>query len=326
MEKTMKLLYVVHRYAPYPGGSEIYVQGMAEESLKRGHQVAVFAGEHQGNYNGVTVTSNVNILLEKWDMIIIHGGDVHVQNFVLQNAKLISSPILYMLILPSKSQICIQALYDCAYIGCSTNQDWNHCEEYNVKNKAIRIRHGITKENCIGQSGFKQKYNIAKKMFLSCGGYWPNKAMKELAYIFEKCNLDDSVLVTTGYDNRMNLMPNKTKNVLSLLLDDRDDLLSAIKDADCVLMHSYQEGFGLVLLESMLNHTPWIARNIAGANLMKSYGQVYDTDQELMNKIQNFDAKSFDLDKAYEYVCSNHLISNTIDDIETCVYHNNGVI
>lgn len=315
----MRLLYVVHRYAPFPGGSEIYVQGMAEESHRRGHDVCVFAGEHMGDYNNIKVSSDPNILLQKWDLIVVHGGDVNLQNFVLHNAKNIPSPILYMLILPSKSDVCLRALNDCAFIGCSTIQDWNHCNTYNVSNKAIRVRHGIVERDCIGHAGFKQKYNIQKRMFLSCGGYWPNKAMIELASLFESANLTDSILVTTGYDNRMNLMPQKTKNILPLLIEDRAEVLSAMKDADCILMHSYQEGFGLVLLESMLNHTPWIARNIAGANLMNMYGDVYDTDDELISKLKQFDRSKYDLNGAYDYVKSNHMISNTVDDIEKCV-------
>lgn len=315
----MRFLYVVHRYAPFPGGSEIYVQGMAEESRRRGHDVFVFAGEHKGNLNGINVTSDPNILLQKWDLIIVHGGDVNVQNFVLQNAKNIPSPILYMLILPSNSSICVDALRNCAFIGCSTNQDWRHCETNGVLNKAIKVRHGIVEKNCIGVSGFKKKHNIQKRMFLSCGGYWPNKAMIELANLFESAKIPNSILITTGYDNRMNLMPKKSENVLPLLIDDRNEVLSAMKDADCVIMHSYQEGFGLVLLESMLNHTPWIARNIAGANLMDNYGCVYNNDNELIEKLKQFEFLKFDTDIAYNYVKSNHMISHTIDDIETCV-------
>ena len=315
----MRLLYVVHRYAPFPGGSEIYVQGMAEESHRRGHDVCVFAGEHKGNYNNIRVTSDPNILLRKWDLIVVHGGDVNIQNFVLYNAKNIPSPILYMLILPSKSDVCLRALNDCAFIGCSTNQDWNHCNTYNVSNKAVRIRHGIVEKDCIGYTGFKQKYNIQKRMFLSCGGYWPNKAMIELASLFESANLKDSILVTTGYDNRMNLMPQRTENILPLLIEDRSEVLSAMKDADCILMHSYKEGFGLVLLESMLNYTPWIARNIAGANLMGMYGDVYDSDKELLLKLKQFNSSNYDLKAAYNYVKTNHMITNTVDDIENCI-------
>ena len=310
----MKLLYVVHRYG-YPGGSEHYTQGMAEESLMRGHTVAVFAGEHRGNMNGVHVTNDTKILMERWDLIIVHGGDVAVQNYVLANAQHIPSPILYLLVLPSKSPVCLQALKDCAFIGCSTNQDWQHCYNYNEVYKAVTIRHGVNWQDCMGKSGFKSKHGITGKMFLSCGGYWPNKAMRELANVFESANLSDTVLVTTGYDNRMNLMPSKSNQVLPLILDDRTDVLSAIYDADCMVMHSYQEGFGLVLLEAMLNQTPWIARNIAGAELMKDYGITYSTDQELIYQLHNFDRNKFDIKSAYEYVCNNHLISNTVDDI-----------
>ena len=314
----MRLLYVVHRYG-YAGGSEIYVQGMANESRGRGHDVAVFSGEHRGDMDSVRVTNDPQILLENWDLIVVHGGDVNVQNFVLSNAKNIPSPILYLLVLPSTSQVCLQALHDCTYIGCSTTQDWQHCYDYGVADKAITVSHGITWQNCIGSSGFKAKHGITGKMFLSCGGYWPNKAMKELANVFELANPKDAVLVTTGYDNRMNLMPDQSDLVIPMLLEDRVDVLSAIHDADCLLMHSYQEGFGLVLLEAMLNQTPWISRNIAGAELMKDYGQTYKTDGELIYRIRTFDRRDFNIRAAYDYVSQNHLISNTVSDILTVI-------
>ena len=313
----MKLLYVVHRYAPFPGGSEIYVQGMAEESLRRGHEVAVFAGEHRGNHNGVTVTSDQSILLNNWDLIVVHGGDVYVQDFVLSNASRIPSPVLYLLVLPSNSDVCLQALQDCAAIGCSTPADWRHCEKNLVGHKAARIRHGIRWQDCLGQPGFKQKYGITGRMFLSCGGYWPNKAMRELADVFEHAGIEDAVLVTTGYDNRSNLMPAKTNKVIPLMIADRPDVLSAMHDANCVIMHSYQEGFGLVLLESMLNQTPWIARRIAGAETLEKYGKTYENDDELVAHLRAFDRKNFDIEGAYNHVAQCHLIVNTVDDIET---------
>ena len=315
----MKLLYVVHRYAPFPGGSEIYVQAMAEESLRRGHDVTVLAGEHQGDYNGVKVSSDGNILAHPWDLVIVHGGNVSVQNWVLSNAKNIRSKMLYMIVLPSHSDICVKALHDCAFIGCSTEQDWEHCRKYNVLNKAVKIRHGIQLENCIGVKGFKEKNNITKRMFLSCGGYWPNKAMKELAQVFEDTKLNDSVLVTTGYDNRMNLMPPQSKNVIPLLINDRKEVLSAIADADCLIMHSWQEGFGLVLLEAMVNNTPWIARHIAGAKELKDYGQTYTDDLQLKQLLLSFTQQQSTITRAREYALTNHLIVNTINDIEALI-------
>jgi len=315
----MNLLYVVHRYAPYPGGSEIYVQSMAEESLRRGHQVTVLAGEHKGDLNGVRVTDDANVLRGNWDMIVVHGGDVNVQNFVLSNASRIPSPVLYLLVLPSNSDVCLRALQDCAWIGCSTNADFRHAQKNGVENKAVRVRHGIKWQDCIGKPGFKQRHGITKRMFLTCGGYWPNKAMRELADIFEVAELDDAVLVTTGYEDRMGLMPRARGNIIPMLLDDRQEVLSAIHDADCLLMHSYTEGFGLVLLEAMLNQTPWIARRIAGAELLEHHGKTYDSDAELLALIRRFNRNDFDIESAYHKVTREHLINNTVDDIEDVV-------
>lgn len=313
----MRLLFVVHRYYPFPGGSEYYVQAMAEEALSRGHEVAVLTGEHRGDQNGVRVSDQADILLEKWDLIVVHGGDVGVQNFVLQNANKIPNPILYMLILPSNSQICLQALKDCAYIGWSTMDDINHIRKHGVEDKAIRVRHGIKHHDSIGKPGFKAKHGITSRMFLSCGGYWPNKKMKELADLFVKADIEDAVLVTTGYDNRLQLMPTAVPGkVIPLLIDDKSEVLSAISEADCYVMHSNQEGFGLVILESMLNSTPWISRHIAGSALLKQFGKTYNRDDELIALLKKFDADEFDLERAESHVLANHLISNTVDDIE----------
>ena len=92
----MKICFVVHRYAPFPGGSENHVRDMAEECRSRGHAVAVFAGEHKGNWNDVHVTSDTSILMLPWDLIVVHGGDVGLQNFVLTNIDKIPSKLLFV--------------------------------------------------------------------------------------------------------------------------------------------------------------------------------------------------------------------------------------
>lgn len=314
----MKLCFVVHRYAPFPGGSEYYVQQMAEECVRRLHDVTVIAGQHAGNLNGVRVTSDAQALNEVYDLIIVHGGDVGVQNFVLSHAKYLPSPVLYMLIKPSESEVCLQALKDCTYLGCSAKEDWTHVEKHGVADKAYRVIHGISPTDCVGQVGrFKDKYNIPKDktMFLSCGGYWPNKRMIELAHAFKQANLPDAVLVTTGYDNSFGLMPHASENVIPLMVEDPKDIKDAIADADCYVMNSDAEGFGLVILESMLNKTPWLARNIAGAALLSDYGTVYDTEDELVKHLKNFTRNPDRVRSAYEYVIRNHLIENTVDDI-----------
>jgi glycosyltransferase involved in cell wall biosynthesis len=313
----MKICFVVHRYAPFPGGSEYYVQQMAEECVQRLHDVTVVAGEHKGDLNGVRVTSDAAYLSNQ-DLVVVHGGDVHVQNFVLMNAKQINSPMLYMLIKPSDSQVCVQAMQDVDFIGCSAPEDWDHVKKYGVEHKAHKVIHGISPTDCIGTKGrFKKKYGIpeGKKMFLSCGGYWPNKRMIELADAFRQANLENAVLVTTGYDNRFGIMPHASETVIPLMVEDPMDVKDAIAAADCYVMNSDAEGFGLVILESMINKTPWIARNIAGAKLLKDFGTVYETEDQLTAVLGLFDHMQTREESAYEYVIKNHLISNTVDDI-----------
>lgn len=317
----MKICFVVHRYAPFPGGSEYYVQQMAEECLRRGHQVNVVAGEHKGDLNDVKVSSLADDLFNK-DLIVVHGGDVGVQNFVLSNAKKINSPMLYMIIKPSNSSVCVQAMHDVQFIGCSAPEDWDHVHKHNLQHKAHRVIHGISPLDTVGKRGlFKQKFDIPinKTMFLSCGGYWPNKRMIELAKAFDEANVPNAVLVTTGYDNRFNIMPQSSENIISLMIPDPMDVKNAIADADCYVMNSDSEGFGLVILEAMINNTSWIARNIAGAKLLNKYGQVYETESELISLLRNFSANEQATKLAYEYVMNNHLISNTVDDILSLV-------
>ena len=309
-----RILYVVHRYAPYPGGSENYVRDMAEETLGRGHEVAVFTVEHKGDWNGVRVSGDPNILMENWDLIVVHG-DASAQNFVHAHAQRITSDILYMIIRPVDTEICFRALQNSKYIGCSSLADWEHVRKYDVTHKAVEIRHGIDPKISIGKPGFKEKYGInTTKMFLSAGGFWQNKAFNELIDSFNKANLTDTTLVLTGYDNRSNLMPTTTEFVKPFLIDDRDDVMSAISEASLYILNSFEEGFGLVLLESMLNNTPWAARNIAGAATMREYGFTYNTQDQLIDYMKRFNTSN-PFPYTYDYVVNNRMISNTVDDI-----------
>lgn len=313
-----KLLFVVHRYPPFPGGSEYYVRDMAECAERMGHKVTVLSGQHDGNLNNVRVTDDPNILVnELFDLIIVHGGNVGMQDIVHQNSMRIPSPILFMIILPSDSNNYQVGMKHAKFIGCSTLEDWKFVEQMGYAEKAFNVPHGIDKRISVGQPGFRQKYGIETPyMFLSCGGFWPHKAMNELVDLFKQTNRDDITLVLTGYDNRHNIMPQKSSNVLPLMIDDRNDVMSAMADADLYIMHSFSEGFGLVLLESMLNKVPWAARNIAGAKLMASYGLAYDTDEQLVEYMRGFNGKNIDqIENAYAYVTNTHMIENTVNSI-----------
>jgi glycosyltransferase involved in cell wall biosynthesis len=279
--------------------------------------VAVFAGEHKGNLKGIVVTSEPMILKEQWDLIVVHGGDVGIQNYVLRNADMWGGPVLYMLILPSHSQECVGALHRAAYLGCSTLADWRHVQSYNATDRAVRVRHGINAQQSIGHPGFRKKFHIdTPYMFLSSGGYWPNKAFDELVGVFKAAKRRDVTLVLTGYDNRHGIMPPNEEFVRSFLFTERQDMLDALLDADLYILNSYSEGFGLVLLEAMLNMTPWVAREIAGAELMREYGATYKTPLELETYLREFrGVTGTHLLESQKYVLTTHLVKHTVSDI-----------
>lgn len=306
-----RLLYVVHRYAPFPGGSEYYVRDMAEETLSRGHDVTVLAHEHQGNQNGVNVTNDYQILNQKWDLIVVHGGDCISQNIIHFNAAQIRSPVLYMIIKPSESDICLHALQNHRFIGVSTSMDIDHCKKWNVHSKIRRVRHGIVPERTVSPKLLKHN---DKLIFVSAGGYYPHKAMMPLAAAFEKAEIPNAELHLYGYGEGQR--PQQTDRVKVNFGSSKEDVMKAIANANAYIMNSYEEGFGLVLLEVMMNKTSWYARNIAGAYDMKKYGKVYDTEDQLIQMLRDHNSVDKDINDAYNYVMSNHTIMDTVGDIE----------
>lgn len=304
-----RICFVVHRYAPFPGGSEVNVQNMAEEMHKRGHDVTVIAHTHKGDLNGITVNSEYSLLTQKWDLIVVHGGDVISQDIVHRNAALLKSPILYLLIKPSDSMHCVHGLKSHNFLGYGTTMDINHIKKYGVVDKARRVRYGIRPEVTI-----KEKHPSNKKIFVSAGGFYVHKAMVPLAEEFEKANIPNAELHLYGYGEGP--MPRQSNKVKVHFGESKDNVMQAIADADAYIMNSYEEGFGLVLLESMFNKTPWFSRDIAGAHDMKKYGTVYNTETELMDLLRKFKRNERKVEDAFNYVMTNHTIHDTVNDIE----------
>ena len=306
-----RILYVVHRYYPYAGGSEYYVQNMAEETLSRGHDAWVYTHQHHGNQNGVKVTSDINILSTKFDLIVVHG-DSSTQNIVLSNIDKIPSPVMYMVIKPSLNEFAIKGLELAKYVSWSTQFDKDFLCKYVSSEKMVYVPHGVPLSR-IGAPGFKKKNNIHGKMILSCGGFWKHKGHVELAQAFSESNAD-ATLVTTGYWDDKQYRPKDSKNIKTLLLDDPAEAINAISEADLYVMNSSEEGFGLVLLESMLNNTPWASRRVGKAPELSRYGILYDNQNELIEILRDFDG-TFIKESGFDYVCKNHSIQNTVDAI-----------
>lgn len=308
----MRLLFVVHRYYPFPGGSEYYVRDMAEEMQRRKHDVTVLAHEHKGEQNGVLVSNDYNTILnQKWDLIIVHGGDCISQNIIHVNADKIQSPVLYLIVKPSESAVCMHGLREHRFLGYSTSMDLDFIKKHNLQDKARRVRHGIVVETHLRFT----PNPVKKTIFVSAGGFWPHKAMGPLAQAFTAAKIPNAELHLYGYGEE-HLMPSENDVVKCFFGKSKTDVLLAISAADAYIMNSYEEGFGLVLLEAMMDKTPWYARDIAGAKDMCYYGTTYNTEQELMEFLRNHKRDDKKIEDAYEYVMANHTIQDTCNDIE----------
>lgn len=320
-----KLLFVVHRYAPFPGGSEYYVQNMAEEALKRGHDVTVLAHEHQGDLNGVKVTNDYNRLLEKWDLVIVHGGDVISQNIVHMNAYVINAinPVCYMIIKPSDTAACVNGLKWHQYISYSTSMDIEHIKKHGQFQKARRIRHGVVPKTTIMGDDAKPFGGMVDGLthYVSAGGFYPHKAMVPLAKAWEELMPHTHILHLFGYGEGER--PPETHKVRVHFGLPKEEVMTAIFRADGYIMNSYEEGFGLVLLEAMMNKTPWYARAGSGAATdMSSYGSIYLEEKDVINSILHMEhyvtkeELQFHIDLAFDFVMANHTITQTVNDIE----------
>jgi len=305
----MKICYVAHRYYPFPGGTEYYVQNLAEETLSQGHDVTVLASQHKGDQNGVKVTNDVQILVrEKFDLIVVHGSGVGMQDTVLFNARQIPSKIMFMIIRPEESKQIFPAMENSDYIACSTPTDWRFVKKYRQEHKSVQVNHSISKDD-VAELTNKSIGSVFDPYCISVGGFWSHKGHKELSQGWSV----DNRLFMTGYNNDRNWVPDVTdkSNQYLLFLENKEDVLRHIRDAELLILNSQYEGFGLVLLEAMLNDTPWASTPVAGAEVLKDHGFVYNSLPELME----YNKKGEYIKGDKQYVIDNHLTDTTVRQI-----------
>jgi len=287
---TKRLLFVVHRYYPYPGGSEYNVKRLAEAAVAKGHSVTVLTDVHQGDQNGVIVTSDRRIAIEQlWDMIIVHGC-CPTQDFIHANADIISkkSPIYYLIVQPTDSAISQQGMKYAKWIGCGTTFDIDHVVKYGHLDKVRPFRYGIDL-TMLGTEGFRVDAGITTPyMFLSAGGFWAHKGMDELVEAFKQANRPDVTLVLLGYDTQHHQPPVSEGNVVSFLCGDQQMVMNALLESDLYIMNSTSEGYGLMILEAMYHGVPWLARDIAAAYDLANRGKVYTMFDELVAHLSSW--------------------------------------
>ena len=168
----MKVLFVVHRTYPYNGGSEYNVKLISENLANVGYDVSVLTDVLNGNYGNVKVINDRNVIFtDVYDWIIVHGNDMPIQDFVLNNITNIKSKILYWMIKPSDSQSAINGFKYATIVGWGTSYDYNYVVKYDCKYKAKYIRYASDIENSLGCKSEKQF-----KYFCSSGDSFLNRS------------------------------------------------------------------------------------------------------------------------------------------------------
>jgi glycosyltransferase involved in cell wall biosynthesis len=315
----VRFLFVVHRYPPYPGGSEHFVQAMAEESARRGHAVVVLARLHAGDRNGIALTDRVEVIRELFDLVVVHGANPPLQATVLLNAASIRSPVLYVLVRPWKSAVARLGMRESDYLGWMTAADLAFIRDHGQEEKARRIRCGVDPRRVLAgrSSGFRRRHRITTRyLFHSAGGFWPNKGMRDLAEAFREAAPEDATLLLTGYTSFNEHTPQEGPGVRTLVLPDRDEVHAAMAEADIYVMNSTEEGFGLVLLEAMLLRTPWVARPVGGVPDLASCGTVCFGRGELVEHLRRPVRDAERVDRAFTTAWRSHTVARTVDDIE----------
>lgn len=314
-----KITFVAHRYYPYPGGTENTVRRAAEAMLHAGHEVAVYAGGNKGDQNGVKVGFDASLVYSR-DLVVVHGSGVFAQDQILTNIKHIDSPILHWLIRPDDTLAQSRGMFDCALLGWTTKYDVEYAKTKGVDLRKLHyVPHVITDES-LGKLGFKNKYNIRDRMFLSSGGFWRHKGHQELIDVFEN-NIHmfpDTTLVITGYTGENHGLTHKTNKVKVFYIHDISEVYSAMREADLYIMNSFDEGFGLVIIEAMLNSTPWIARHIAGADSLQHWGKTYIDKDGLLRAMANFTGQE-NVEAAREYILREHCPAKMVESIESAI-------
>lgn len=286
-----KLLFVVHRYAPFAGGSEYNTQRFAEACVQLNHDVTVFAITHKGDLNGVKVTDNPLILQQEWDLIIVHG-DGSAQNIIHTAPKgSLKGKILYLLIRPDDNlPIIREGMEKAHYIGCATSEDFAFVKKYGYDKKIQFIHYPVVVPKIITpREELRKKFDItSSKVYMSSGGFWPHKGFDELLKAFIEVNPEDSELILTGYDARHG-MPDYTTigkqngvKVQMYYLDNPLHVYELMRASNWFVWNSKpgSEGYGLVLLECIMLGCSWIGRDMAAASKLAPWMGVTYTDYD----------------------------------------------
>lgn len=306
-----RILFVAHRFG-HPGGTEQTMKRYANTAVEMGHEVGVFATDlllsagsfYCGDIDKFTVTNDPMILLQPWDLIVVHG-DGSAQNIVHTATGQLGGPVFYLLCRPDENlPVMRRGMETATWIGCATSFDRAFATKYGYAHKIVDIK-GYPIECPIVDHVDRSFFNITKsRVYISCGGFWPHKQFRGIVEAFIQAQPHDTELILTGYDTRfenpmeyVGMGQRAGIKIQVFQCDSPDVIYDLMNVADLYIWNSKpgSEGYGLVLLESMFYNLPWIGTDTAGAHDLNGMGgQTYNTPDELIDLMRNPPQRSTD--------------------------------
>jgi glycosyltransferase involved in cell wall biosynthesis len=323
---------VVHAYSPNAGGSEYHTERVAKGMIALGHTVEVLTinpARTTGQYGENIIPLSLGILKtlrhqKMYDLIFVHG-DMTAQNLVLQQAPDIEqhTPIYYALIRPREDTIIIDGMTQCRYIGWNSYIDYQFIRAHGLTDKARWFRYsvdpGVTDTGLMDTDPWiRQQYNIGTPyIYCATGGFSPHKRLQELINCFERADLEHkATLVVTGYDLRHPLPRGTAPNVLVVEIDDPAMVHELYRQSDLCIVNAVDEGHGLSIPESMAAGCEWISRaGVPAAQVHGSFGQTFETDDDLIRLMQHFVPMHSYKQRNKEYALSSLTVEQEAQDI-----------
>ena len=255
---------------------------------------------------------------DEYRWVVIHGSDMPTQDFALQNILNIKAKTLYWMIKPSFSETSKLGFKNSTQIGWGTTFDQKHLYT-NYGNEIFKkcryIRYAFDENDCFGKKLYNQKIN---KQIISCGGFAEHKGFDEIIEIFQELNLKNCKLILTGY---IGTPPPCSDNIDVKLIESRHEYLNILSNSDLYIMNSYNEGFGLVLYDAMVNKIPWISRNtVPTAYDMSMFGKLYNSKEELKTLLQSYIPENNTIERGYEYIINNYSINHMTKDFMSILF------
>lgn len=297
----MRILHLVHRYAPYVGGSEEVVRQMSERLDRRGNDVTVLTrGTLPTPGNGVEVRDitgprdyrrKLDLLTREADILMVFGQKVWCSDW-LPLAR-VHCPVVYFPVgFDSWSKGLLHRLYYETWqryicgradaLIALTEREEGFLRSWIQHPKLVRIPMGI--DFGYWQEPAASKPPVVGPFLLHAGGYYDNKRVTDLVEVTAKVQQRglDVGLVTCGPDFRRNremaqglAEARGVQGYLALESVSPAELKGLYQGCAVYVSPSSFEGFGLAFLEALASGKPLVCRPVGVApELLQKTGNV----------------------------------------------------